>query len=298
MQPDIVDHSAARIPSMRRPPRSADRTREIPFCPSPDGTSAAKKDELRPATARRVRKKSDKFRRETGTKDREKMRISKAAASIALAASLLTIEAPVEAATIKLVSGTAGLIPDAGQTNEVVTELGLGAPLAGFFGAKVILEGRASLLVEFLGYEAGYANSFSFAGGGFSSETDDPTPGDNSEIFAAPPSYRTDTLAGLLHFVFSTSGGGAPKSVANATNPNKSGKHGTGINFFASIVGDPGAHSGRSVILFFDDNGANGDSDYDDLVVRLSVVPVPPSLPLLLGALVGLHYVSRRRPIA
>ena len=224
------------------------------------------------------------------------MKLVKVMAVLAAAAgAFATAQVPAHAATISLIGGTAGTIPDAGQTNEVLGGLGLGNSLAGFFGAQISLVGSSPLRVELLGYEAGYRNTFSLAGGGFSTEIDDPTPGDNLQIFATPPSYTTGSLSGLLAFVFGTSGGGKPSSVANGSNPTDAGDGPTAVNFFASIVGAPTATSGRSVILFFDDNGRNNDDNHDDMVIRLSVVPVPASLPLLLGALSGLGFISRRK---
>ena len=217
------------------------------------------------------------------------------AAAAAIAGATAIAGAPAQAAIFDFVDGTAGAIPDAHQTNEVVAGLGLGAPLAGFFGAQINLVGSSPVLVEFLGYEAGYRNTFTLGGDGFYTETDDPTPGNNKEIFATPPSYWTGPLSGLLAFVFSTSGGGTPASVANGSNPTDASEGPTNVNFFASIVGAPTATSGRSVMLFFDDNGADNDDNHDDMVVRLSVVPLPASLPLLLGALCGVGFISRRK---
>ena len=216
------------------------------------------------------------------------------AAAAAVAGATALSAASAQAAQFALVDGTAGAIPDADQTNEVVSGLGLGAPLGGYFGAQINLVGTSRLLVEFLAYEAGYRNTFTLGGGLFSTEVDDATPGDNKEIFSTPPSYYTGPRSGLIPFVFATSGGGTPGSAVNGSNPTDAGEGPTNVNFFASFVGAPTATSGRSLMLFFDDNGANNDDNHDDMVVRLSVVPVPASLPLLLGALAGVGFLSRR----
>jgi hypothetical protein len=225
------------------------------------------------------------------------MKMFKVFAAVAAAGVLAVAHAPAQAATISLSGGTAGIIPDAGQTNEVLGGLGLGSSLAGFFGAAVNVIGSSPILVEFLGYEAGYWNTFSLDGGSFSTEVDDPTAGDNMEVFATPPSFVTGDLSGLLDFLFATSGGGSPSSVANGANPDDFGDGPTGVNFFASIVGNPAGTSGSSVLLFFDDNGRNNDDNHDDMVVRLSVaaIPVPATLPLMFGALAGLGFIGRRQ---
>jgi hypothetical protein len=58
-------------------------------------------------------------------------------------------------------------------------------------------------------------------------------------------------------------------------------------------------NNGRSVIVGYDDSGAGPDRDYDDLVARIDVAPVP--LPaaawLLVAGLGGLGVTARRRTL-
>ncbi len=59
---------------------------------------------------------------------------------------------------------------------------------------------------------------------------------------------------------------------------------------FSAISAD-----GKSVIALFGDGA--GDHDYDDMAIRISVVPLPPALLLFGGALLGLAWLGRKRPI-
>jgi len=51
--------------------------------------------------------------------------------------------------------------------------------------------------------------------------------------------------------------------------------------------------SAQSFIVLFGDG--SGDSDMDDMAVRISVVPVPAALPLFGAALLGMGFLARRR---
>lgn len=51
--------------------------------------------------------------------------------------------------------------------------------------------------------------------------------------------------------------------------------------------------SAQSFIVLFGDG--TGDSDMDDMAVRISVVPVPAALPLFGAALIGMGFLARRR---
>ena len=56
-------------------------------------------------------------------------------------------------------------------------------------------------------------------------------------------------------------------------------------------------NNGRSVIVGYDDSGAGPDFDYDDLVARIDVapIPLPAAVWLLAAGLGGLGFVARRR---
>ncbi|MBE7637101.1 hypothetical protein GUA87_09625 [Sneathiella sp. P13V-1] len=52
---------------------------------------------------------------------------------------------------------------------------------------------------------------------------------------------------------------------------------------------------GEVIALFGD---GSGDADFDDMAIRISVVPLPPAVALFAGALFGLGWLSRRRKAA
>ena len=152
-------------------------------------------------------------------------------------------------------------------------------------------------LVRFtvLGHEAGYQNSLWYGGTqryGSSGEVTWTSVGAEVGTFAVGP--------GLLGFSMCTSDGpvvGGDRCVRNDD---------------VSSLGDQQRDAGRRIgfqslsptawLAFFDDSGVFDDSDFDDLVVRIDLLPKPQDLPLpgalgLIGiGLAGLLAAPRRRP--
>lgn len=97
--------------------------------------------------------------------------------------------------------------------------------------------------------------------------------------------------AGLLAFAYRSGNGSGIANNGAAFNTNLAD---IGIAFSDLFNG------GKSVLVFFDDNGAGPDRDFDDLAMRVDVasVPAPAAGLLLVGALGGLGAAARRRHAA
>lgn len=219
-------------------------------------------------------------------------------------ALIVALSTAASAATFSVIGGSAGNIPEAGQTNEVLLNVFGTSSAAGYFGSQVSLDMDADIEVAFFGYEAGFFNTFEITGTG-GTETFSSTAGVTKKYAqnaATPISTATiSATAGLLNFRFTSNGivNGSPVADAvNGSNPDNIPNGAS--NFFTSFArGDKG-----TVFLFFDDTGAGDDDNHDDFVVRLSVnaggdqdpspVPLPAGGILLLGGL-GALAVTRRR---
>lgn len=197
------------------------------------------------------------------------------------AAALMTVGAA-QATSLSLVGGTPTLLPGNYDTNS--TGLSSGDSVTAFDSSNtasegLALSGVATLKFEFLGEEADFEN--------FAIETMGGTVLANNTTFSHGDFVivqLTPDANGLLPFKFTTDGGpDGPDAEAingNITSP---------LSMAFSAISE----DGRSVIALFGDGF--GDTDFDDLQVRISVVPLPPAMALFGGALLGLGWLSRRR---
>jgi len=96
-----------------------------------------------------------------------------------------------------------------------------------------------------------------------------------------------NAVAGLLNFIFGTS-----SPAVNVSQIANNGVAAPANNNYS--IGYKVAADGQSAFLYFDDI-AGGDRDFDDLVVKVNIVPVPAAGFLLLGGLGGLAALRRRR---
>lgn len=236
-------------------------------------------------------------------------------------AAVLALSTAATAATFT-VDGTRGMIPDSGQTNEVLTNVFGTGSILGFFGSEVSVDfggaATGTIRVDYFGYEAGFSNSFEISGTSSSvdfdtedfdgSSANGSTVNDGRSMYAASAlapiaSTSLEVAAGVLDFSFSTLGlGGATVENDRTANPLTANTDNSATpaiaNFFSSL-----STTAETVFLFFDDAGAGDDDNHDDFVIALSMVPPgqepePVPLPagglLLLGGL-GAFAMTRRR---
>lgn len=139
-------------------------------------------------------------------------------------------------------------------------------------GSGLSADSAGQIKLEYLGSEAGFTDTFNLGVQLFSNATS-----------AVGTVAFADVAAGIIPFLFQTSGGGG-KTAANG------GFMSPGVSIAFADLGD------GSFLAMFNDGGG-GDFDYDDLAVRVSVsaVPLPAAAWLLLSAVLGLVSFSRIR---
>lgn len=138
------------------------------------------------------------------------------------------------------------------------------------------IDGPTTLRVTFLGKEAA-ANNVAFSTGGGSVSNTDGLGSTFDFVVAA---------AGTVDFTF--------KALSVVTG-SMAGFEGFALN---GGIAFKLFNGGKGVYAFFDDSGADKDRDWDDMVVKIEVVPVPAAGLLLLGGLGAMAAMKRRRKAA
>jgi hypothetical protein len=213
------------------------------------------------------------------------LRIAPKLGAAAALFSLLSIGS-VNAATLSLLpGGTLGALPGtfdpSNITNINLDGVNVGTPIQIFGngdGGGLSLSANATLRFDFMGKEASFVDSLLVNATAQYTNT-------------APigTSFTTNIPSGLVPMGFQNPSAqsainGGPISV------------GTHIAFTTNAV-----CGGHCWYAFFDDGGNGADADFDDMVVRISIVPLPATLPLFasgLGALGLLGWRKKRKTAA
>jgi len=198
------------------------------------------------------------------------------------------VSTTVNAATLSLVGGnvnhalpgnfSAGHLSATGlSVDDLVTTFDSSTPGEGL---KLLDTGSVSIRFEYLGSEAGNTNkAFEIsAGDNFLFNNKTSSVGDTVDV-------TLTASGGFLPFSFTTSGGGGQTALnGDIDNP-------LAIAFsgFSSLFG----LTNNSIIALFGDGA--GDHDFDDMAIRISVVPLPAALPLYGAGIALLGFIGWRK---
>jgi hypothetical protein len=177
--------------------------------------------------------------------------------------------------------------------------VGVGSTLTAFDQATknasngLSLKGPARVTFTYLGKEAGFTN--------FALGLSDTVLFSTATATVGQKSSEFTVAKGPLDFSFRSGTGNKAFGLANdggyfGVTPVK----GVGIGYSAFLSDKLVPKNGQSVLAFFDDSGAGPDMDFDDIGVRIDVVPVP--LPaagwMLLAGLGAMGAAARKRKAA
>lgn len=205
-------------------------------------------------------------------------------AIIAGAALAMTFAGQGVAATLSIIGGADYVLPsgtnqDSFNTFALAPELAQGTTIKRFTTTTIVgnglnLSGGSNLVYTFIGSEANKTNrAFEIASVLFQNKTT-----------AEGTSVDSSASAGLLDFTYSTNDD-ALGNTSYITNGVGGNPDSLSIGFFQI--------DSSSVYALFGDGV--GDQDMDDMIVKISAVPLPAGVLLMLTALGGMGYVSRRK---
>lgn len=152
----------------------------------------------------------------------------------------------------------------------------------------LFLNGKGTMNFTFLGKEAGAKNASITTGG--ASITN------HNGLGASMSALQHG--AGFINFMFQTVEAAWEDINGNGTKGETLTIANNGANGFSGLSMAYGAvfNNGKSVLAFFGDG--RGDVDYDDMVVRIDLVPLPAAGLMMLGALGGLGALRRKKKTA
>lgn len=144
-------------------------------------------------------------------------------------------------------------------------------------GPGLYVTGNKQIKVTFLGYEAGkLANTETLSISLSGTEL-------FNKISVVGSSYSFQG-SGVLDFGFRSKAAGGTLALNNGTFEG------------SAAIGFSKIYDGRTIYAFFDDAGAGDDRDFDDMVVKISAVPLPAGFALLGTAVAALGLRRRRQP--